>query len=119
MGFNCPKKGCTLSSSHTGPCEKPTPAADVPGQPLCGVYLGDNDGTCPQLTCIRTKGHEGLHDNVRGDDADIPRPEPALACPDCGKAHAGHWRADGTIVPCSRVASPEPTPPEDDAKGGG
>ena len=36
--------------------------------PRCGVYLGDNDGTCPQLTCIRAKGHDGAHDNVRGDD---------------------------------------------------
>lgn len=35
--------------------------------PKCGVYLGDNDGTCPQLTCIRDKGHEGDHDNTRGD----------------------------------------------------
>lgn len=37
-------------------------------QSRCGVYMGDNDGTCPQLTCIRYKGHEGLHDNVRGDE---------------------------------------------------
>lgn len=35
---------------------------------LCGKYLGDNDATCPQLTCIRARGHEGLCDNVRGDD---------------------------------------------------
>lgn len=34
----------------------------------CGKYLGDNDATCPQLTCIRRKNHEGLCDNVRGDD---------------------------------------------------
>lgn len=34
---------------------------------LCGAYLGDNDGTCPQLTCIRAKGHDGPHDNVQGD----------------------------------------------------
>ena len=34
----------------------------------CGKYLGDNDGTCPQLTCIRASGHPGLCDNVRGDD---------------------------------------------------
>lgn len=35
---------------------------------LCGQYVGDNDGTCPQLTCVRRKGHDGLCDNVRGDD---------------------------------------------------
>ena len=34
---------------------------------LCGKYLGDNDGTCPQLTCIRDEDHDGLCDNVRGD----------------------------------------------------
>ncbi len=33
----------------------------------CGAYLGDNDGTCPQLTCLRGKGHEGAHDNMNGD----------------------------------------------------
>jgi hypothetical protein len=32
--------------------------------PLCGKYLGDNDGTCPQLTCIRPLGHKGLCDNL-------------------------------------------------------
>jgi hypothetical protein len=31
---------------------------------LCGKYLGDNDGTCPQLTCIRERGHSGDCDNV-------------------------------------------------------
>jgi len=31
---------------------------------LCGRYLGDNDGTCPQLTCIREHGHSGLCDNT-------------------------------------------------------
>ena len=36
--------------------------------PLCGKYLGDNDGTCPQLTCVRPKGHYGDCDNVRGDE---------------------------------------------------
>jgi hypothetical protein len=34
---------------------------------ICGKYLGDNDGTCPQLTCIRDKGHDGRCDNVQGD----------------------------------------------------
>ncbi len=36
----------------------------------CGRYLGDNDATCPQLTCIRRYGHDGRCDNVRGDDGD-------------------------------------------------
>jgi len=36
--------------------------------PLCDAYLGDNDGTCPQLTCVRSKGHEPPCDNVRGDE---------------------------------------------------
>lgn len=35
---------------------------------LCGKYLGDNDATCPQLTCIRKAGHSGLCDNVNGED---------------------------------------------------
>lgn len=35
---------------------------------LCGKYLGDNDATCPQLTCIRDRHHDGLCDNVRGDE---------------------------------------------------
>jgi hypothetical protein len=38
-----------------------------PMRSTCGKYLGDNDGTCPQLTCIRRYGHEGLCDNVHGD----------------------------------------------------
>jgi hypothetical protein len=38
------------------------------GNKLCGKYLGDNDATCPQLTCIRDEDHEGLRDNTRGDD---------------------------------------------------
>ncbi len=37
---------------------------------VCGAYLGDNDGTCPQLTCIRPSGHEGLHDNVSAAEGD-------------------------------------------------
>ncbi len=41
---------------------------ESPPKPLCGKYIGDNDATCPQLTCIRPKGHEGLCDNVRADD---------------------------------------------------
>lgn len=34
---------------------------------LCGAYLGDNDATCPQLTCIRQLHHDGNCDNVTGD----------------------------------------------------
>ena len=37
------------------------------GQRRCGKYLGDNDGTCPQLTCIRDKDHDGGCDNARDD----------------------------------------------------
>ena len=32
----------------------------------CGKYIGDNDATCPQLTCIREREHDGLCDNVNG-----------------------------------------------------
>lgn len=35
---------------------------------LCGKYLGDNDATCPQLTCVRERDHDGNCDNVRGDE---------------------------------------------------
>jgi hypothetical protein len=35
--------------------------------PKCGKYLGDNDGTYLQLTCIRDFGHDGPCDNVQGD----------------------------------------------------
>lgn len=35
--------------------------------PLCYKYIGDNDATCPQLTCIRDRGHVGGCDNTRGD----------------------------------------------------
>ncbi len=34
---------------------------------LCGKYLGDNDATCAQLTCIRDAGHDGNCDNEHGD----------------------------------------------------
>ncbi len=34
----------------------------------CGKYMGDNDGTCPQLTCIRPPDHVGLCDNVNAWD---------------------------------------------------
>lgn len=35
----------------------------------CGRYVGDNDATCPQITCVRFAGHPGPCDNVRGDEA--------------------------------------------------
>lgn len=38
------------------------------GRVVCGAYLGDTDGTCPKITCVRRRGHEGPHDNLRGDD---------------------------------------------------
>lgn len=38
-----------------------------PPPPVCGAYVGDNDATCPQLTCIRDRGHAGDHDNVNDD----------------------------------------------------
>ena len=43
----------------------------------CGKYLGDNDGTCPQLTCIREAGHNGLCDNV---SADLDRADLRALC---------------------------------------
>jgi hypothetical protein len=47
---------------------RPTPSRAVEDATTkCGKYLGDNDATCPQLTCIRDHGHEGLCDNVRSD----------------------------------------------------
>lgn len=42
--------------------------ADCRPNRLCGKYIGDSDGTCPQLTCNRRAEHEGLCDNVRGDE---------------------------------------------------
>lgn len=35
--------------------------------PRCRQYLGDNDATCPQLTCTRRDGHKGACDNVAGE----------------------------------------------------
>lgn len=62
--------------------------------PLCGKYLGDNDGTCPQLTCIRDPGHEGDCDNVRGDEACEPSgtagaPPPTGSGPSRDPTHSG------------------------------
>jgi hypothetical protein len=54
--------------------------------PLCGKYLGDNDGTCPQLTCIRTRGHDGLCDNVKGDDGRTCQ-HGSPPCQSCERAH--------------------------------
>jgi hypothetical protein len=48
---------------------------------LCHKYVGDNDATCPTLHCIRLRGHEGLCDNVHGDDEptqEAERPEPSV-----------------------------------------
>lgn len=33
--------------------------------PYCNRYLGDNDATSPQLTCLRPAGHRGKCDNLR------------------------------------------------------
>ena len=41
---------------------------DISPAKMCGKYLGDNDGTCPQLTCIRDRDHEGNCDNALGDE---------------------------------------------------
>lgn len=38
--------------------------AVTPSATRCGRYMGDNDGTSPQLSCVREKGHFGLCDNV-------------------------------------------------------
>lgn len=43
----------------------------TPWFPACGKYLGDDDATTPQLTCIRTRGHSGLCDNHRGDEESV------------------------------------------------
>lgn len=51
------------------------------GDDLCGKYLGDNDATCPQLTCIRRKDHGGLCDNVNSfedDEDEDGRPRPFI-----------------------------------------
>lgn len=62
----------------TEPQFGPTPdrAERPPSSPfytrrLCGKYVGDNDATCPQLTCIRDFGHDGLCDNSNSDPKDI------------------------------------------------
>lgn len=34
----------------------------------CGRYIGDNDATSVQLTCVRPVGHLGLCDNVSDRD---------------------------------------------------
>jgi len=70
----------------TAASSQPPQAASRP--PLCGEYLGDNDGTCPQLTCIRNRGHRGPCDNTRGDVVHTLKtwPEPFAA------VLAGHKR---------------------------
>lgn len=44
---------------------------------ICGTYLGDNDGTCPTLVCIRPKGHRGLCDNTSAKE-DAPSGESSI-----------------------------------------
>ena len=59
---------CIITLLNTRVCERGSKGCQtVHGTELCGAYLGDNDGTCPQLTCIRRRRHDGLCDNVRGD----------------------------------------------------
>lgn len=63
------------------------------GEPgLCGIYLGDNDATCPQLTCVRDKGHPPPCDNVRGD---------ARRCSFCGEPldlQGKNWESETQVV---------------------
>ncbi len=54
--------------------EIPEWARKMARERLCGKYVGDNDATCPQLTCIRWRDHEGPCDNVRGDDGPKVKP---------------------------------------------
>lgn len=38
----------------------------------CGKFVGDNDATCPQLHCIRERGHTGLCDSTfEGSDEEL------------------------------------------------
>lgn len=77
-------------------------------RPLCNSYLGDDDATNPQLTCVRTKGHEGLCDNIRG-DFDVAKILEAWRCRICGERgraprpdRCRRWKmlcSEGTIVP--------------------
>lgn len=48
---------------------------------LCGKYIGDNDATCPQLTCIREIGHPGFCDNTSGgpDRRQVPGPRQTVS----------------------------------------
>ncbi len=77
--------------------------------PACGAYLGDNDGTCPQLTCVRAKGHEPPCDNVRGDEVAPPRRHDDVDCcgfcgrlfpqiTKVGEGQSTHCRCDGTFI---------------------
>ena len=50
----------------------------------CRAHLGDNDGTCPQLTCVRRRGHDGLHDNIMFDcECGEPVAADGEQCPRC------------------------------------
>jgi hypothetical protein len=71
-----PEESCADCGVHSCPSQGKTgwcnsyiyqPAPPAKAQ-LCGKYVGDNDATCPQLTCVRRAGHDGPCDNVRGDD---------------------------------------------------
>jgi len=74
---------------------------------LCGKYLGDNDGTCPQLTCIRDHGHPDDCDNVRGDGepcaSEASTDDLALPFCACGR----RWsECDGSRKACAKRARP-------------
>jgi hypothetical protein len=59
----CEGKCCAPGKKNTEMCECWKPQAE-PLPPRCGRYLGDNDATNPQLTCVREKGHPGFCDNT-------------------------------------------------------
>jgi hypothetical protein len=67
--FNCGSVALgSINGVYVSGCSNCCPALMPPPRGRwvrpCGRYLGDNDGTCPQLTCIRVAGHDGLCDNV-------------------------------------------------------
>jgi hypothetical protein len=70
----------------------------------CGKYLGDNDGTCPQLTCIRPAGHDGLCDNVSA-APDLPPSPPAASLLDeyvagtCDRCRVKEYEPPGEARP--------------------
>lgn len=66
------------ASAAQVPSASPAPS---PAAQRCGAYMGDNYATTPQLTCIRGKGHPGLHDQ----NSDQPDPPRALWISSCGR----------------------------------